>query len=472
MDKDNSSSSAQRKLIVQIMLVFLAAFLIRGLILVTIGKDTRKLYTFDSIEYVTLAENLINHGIFSQEQSPPLLPDTMRTPGYPLFISAIFLMFGKNLSMIIVFQIVIGSITAVLAYYFSRKLGFTALAGLIAAWIIAVDPVSILLNNFVLTETLYTFELITGVGLLLIFFQNNDKRILVLSAIFISLSALTRPIGQFLPLALLLLFIAARKDKPLSATTVNGFIFLGICVLALSSWSYRNYRISDQFTLSTITNNNLVFYRARAVLATVENISQDEALEKLDTEIETLAAEQNLSEAEINSIGRKRAMEIFSQHPVETVVMLIKGAVRLLIDPGFSAICTTLDVSTFEYECFPGEGSMLEAGILDKVAGKFQVMTFVQQATLIWGTILLGIIYLGLAAGIIQLVSKKEWFALLVLLTLILYFVLLSAGGETHYRFRAPIQPFLAILSGVGYEAIQKYVARYKNMNKEIPPAG
>ena len=36
----------------------------------------------------------------------------------------------------------------------------------------------------------------------------------------------------------------------------------------------------------------------------------------------------------------------------------------------------------------------------------------------------------------------------------ILYLVGLSVGGESTYRFRAPITPLFAILAGAGYEMI------------------
>ena len=145
--------------------------------------------------------------------------------------------------------------------------------------------------------------------------------------------------------------------------------------------------------------------------------------------------------------------------------MMAKGGGRLLVDPGFTIICTMLDASTLDYECFQGEATMLDTGILGKVLGKFQVMTFAQQVALLWGIILIGLLYLGLMAGVVHLISKKEWVTLFLLLILIAYFLLVSAGGETNYRFRAPIQPFLAILSGAGYGAMFNYISMYKNRN-------
>ncbi|MFN8453197.1 MAG: glycosyltransferase family 39 protein [Anaerolineae bacterium] len=410
---------------------------------------------------MTLAQNIVNHGVFSQTNTPPFSPDIERTPIYPLFLATILVVFGNSFRAIILLQILIGSITALLTFYIAKKLGHSALAGLIAAWIVAADPVTILLNNRLLTETLFTFGLILGVLLFIAYLHHNKLENLFLSAIVISLSALTRPIAQFLPIALFPLFIVARKDKLLGRSMTNGFIFIFICGVLISSWCYRNYQASNVFTLSIISDTNLFYYRARAVLAETENITQEEAIERLQREIEAAATQQNLSQSEIISLQRKLALQIFSQYPTQTVIMVAKGAGRLLVDPGFTIICTMLDTSSLNYDCIPGKSSMLGSGLLNTAIQKFQEMTFIQQLTLLWGIIILGIIYFGLAGGVIHLVRERNWLNLFLLGIIILYFVVLSAGGETNYRFRAPILPFLAILAGVGYEAIYRYIYAY-----------
>jgi 4-amino-4-deoxy-L-arabinose transferase-like glycosyltransferase len=450
-------SLMQRKATSQIVVIFFVALLVRCLVLVYIGNDVQKFYTFDSDGYVALAENLVHNRVFSTDQEPPLTPDIKRTPIYPLFISATLVVFEKNLSATILLQILLGSITAVLTFCIAKKLELTTFAGLVAAWIVAIDPVSILLSNHLLTEALFTFELLFGIWLLILFWHNNKARQLVISAIIISLSVLTRPIALYLPVALFPLFIMTRRGRSLRNVIMNGLIFVLICGVIISSWSYRNYRVSNKFMLSSIADINLVYYRARAVLAKAENITQGEADDKLKEEIETTITQQNLSQAEIASLQRKRALQIFGQYPTQTAIMLAKGGGRLLFDPGFTIICTMLDTSSIKYECFPGKDTKLESGMLSKVIRKFQVMTFVQQATLMWGIILLGLIYFGLVGGIFSLIRERNWLAIFLLGGIILYFVLLSAGAEADHRLRSPIQPFLAILSGVGFGAMYKY---------------
>ena len=43
----------------------------------------------DSAEYAKLAENILQHRLFSLRAQPPFVPETFRTPGYPLFVAGI-----------------------------------------------------------------------------------------------------------------------------------------------------------------------------------------------------------------------------------------------------------------------------------------------------------------------------------------------------------------------------------------------
>lgn len=100
---------------------------------------------------------------------------------------------------------------------------------------------------------------------------------------------------------------------------------------------------------------------------------------------------------------------------------------------------------------------MFEPNLLARAWAGFLDMSAVQQFALVWSGFLLGVIYLGAAAGL-GLAGKRHWPALALLVMVILYFIVLSSGGDINYRFRTPIVPFLAILGGTGYAVlIEKY---------------
>ena len=147
---------------------------------------------------------------------------------------------------------------------------------------------------------------------------------------------------------------------------------------------------------------------------------------------------------------RARAVQIFLQYPIQTLKMTGRGAVLLLLDPGYSLVCAVLDPNNLTPECFQGDATMLGGNIFNLMANRFLSMTVLQKITLIWSTLCMGLLYLGAALGTFHLIKTRQWLPLLLLVGSILYFVVLSSGAEATYRLRVPTLPLLAILTGVG----------------------
>jgi 4-amino-4-deoxy-L-arabinose transferase-like glycosyltransferase len=451
--------------------IFVLAVVLRLLVFAYIAHEPRKFYTYDSDGYDRRAMNLLRYGVFASEKTPPLTPDLDRTPVYPVVLAGVFAVAGHNPGAAILLHILIGSLTALLTYGLARELGLSTRVGLLAALIVAVDPLSIMTTNYLLTETLFTLLLVGTIWGLVRYWNTSEARWLALATVLIALTSLTRPISQFLPLALLPVFVLAARAGRRRAFLAAGVIF-AVASLALTyTWAYRNYRQTGLFTLSTISDTNLIYYRARAVLAEAEGTSQDEAWDKLQQRIEQTAAEQKLSTAETIDLQRQEALAIFQRYPGLTVKMLAKGVGRLLFDPGYTITCAQLDRQSTAFDCFPGRSSMNEPGLVDKALGKFGQMTAVQQLVLLSSSVLLAILYSSAAFGVARLIRERRWLVLALLFLLIAYFVGLSAGGEANSRFRIPVVPFLGMLSGVGLTVLSAWYSRSVSRTKAPRPA-
>jgi 4-amino-4-deoxy-L-arabinose transferase-like glycosyltransferase len=435
-------------------LIVIAAIALRLLVFAYIAHEPRKFYTYDSDGYDRRAMNLLRYGVFASEKAPPLTPDLDRTPVYPVVLAGVFAAAGHTPAAAILLQILLAGVTALLTYGLARELGLSARVGLLAALIVAIDPLSIMTTNYLLTETMFTTLLVGSAWTIVRFWNSGSWRWLLLAALLVALTSLTRPISQFLPLALLPLFALAARKGQRRLWLAAGAIFAVLSLALTYTWAYRNYRATGLFTLSTISDTNLIYYRARAVLAEAEGTSQDEAWDKLAARIERTAAQRGLSPAETIELQRQEALAIFTRYPGLTVKMLAKGVGRMLFDPGYTITCAQLDRQSTAFDCFPGRSSMNEPGLVGKALGKFGQMTPVQQGTLLFSTALLAILYLGAALGTLRLFQERRWLILGLLFLLIAYFVGLSAGGETNSRFRIPVVPFLAILAGTGLSAL------------------
>ncbi|MEK7757122.1 MAG: hypothetical protein AAB385_07905, partial [Planctomycetota bacterium] len=82
--------------------------------------DGYALRSLDCGEYHTIARNLIEHGAFSQSETPPFVPDTWRTPGYPLFLAAIMLVVGKSPIALVLVQQVLAVVNVLLLFHVAR----------------------------------------------------------------------------------------------------------------------------------------------------------------------------------------------------------------------------------------------------------------------------------------------------------------------------------------------------------------
>ena len=79
--------------------LFLLTPLLRPLWWVLVFFLTGDFKLYDSSQFVLLADNLLQHGVFSRSYSEPFFPDIARTPGYPLSL-AVFRSFGSSLCII------------------------------------------------------------------------------------------------------------------------------------------------------------------------------------------------------------------------------------------------------------------------------------------------------------------------------------------------------------------------------------
>ena len=116
--------------------------------------------TYDAWNYHNMAKQFLSEGILGYKTDVPSgEPNAYITPGYPLFLSAIYAVSpDENMGIyyVKIVQAVLGTLTALLGYLIAKRL-----AGNIAGWIafvlMVVYPTYIVMPLFLLTETLYTF---------------------------------------------------------------------------------------------------------------------------------------------------------------------------------------------------------------------------------------------------------------------------------------------------------------------------
>jgi hypothetical protein len=371
-------------------------------------------YFPDSFTYLIPARNLLRGLGFVTE---PGLPETLRTPGYPLILAA----FGTRDDPVIFAQHLANVLIAAGIYFVARRYTnrFTAIA---AGLIFALDVPTMHYANKILSETFFT-------ALLFVVFAMIVERRWLLSAVALLCGALVliRPvaIAFFLVPALL-----HRRRLVLFVVLAN--------VLPLA-WATRNWRETEVFTLSSIGDVNLLSWRAAGVLALERGGDFKQAIAIEQQRLDAMVEKEILQEEEVTTLddvdpalraqyhgglGRR----ILLQHPFRAVQLTMRGVVVNVFDSRWDALLEPLDDDTPEAP--------------------------LRIAVTAW-TIAL---FLLAAAGTFALWRTNRQFALAVVATFA-YFILVSAGGESESRFRVPVVPQYAIAAGAGLDLIRRRLA-------------
>ena len=248
----------------------------------------------DSVQYLTLADNMADHGVFSQSIRGEVVPDAQRTPGYPVFL----LLLGKSPFLVLLLQHFLlfaaaGLLFSALKQWFSYKVSaFSALLFLI-------QPYQVIFGSLFLAESLFVFLSICAFWAFSNFaFRKSqiDKTSLVegqrdgangrvikgitLSLFFLALATYVKPVGlvMFFPLAGLVVWEGWRKGT--GRNKEIAWISLGLVImipsLTLSPWMLRNEAITGKFTFSVMGEMGMLHGRLGGLEALKNHENFDE----------------------------------------------------------------------------------------------------------------------------------------------------------------------------------------------------
>jgi len=412
---------------------------------------------YDSYGYWQLAYNIKEYGIFSQSYSLPLEPDYYRTPVYPLFIIIAESIRVETIP-IIVLQLLLGVLTCFYTYKLSHKITQNTFISSLAALIVAIDVPSIVMNNIVMTETLFTFLLIVSVYQFIGYLQTGKTVLLITCAVLIGLTILCRPIGFFVPLFLsLFIFYNHRKEKVIFLKKF--FLFGSIVLLILSPWLIRNKIVFDHYFLSVIREHDMQNYQAAAVYADVNNrsLAESQSILRWKT-FKNFKGDANKQPYEYAHYIEQDAMDIAFEHPT---ILLKHHAVQFMhffLKPCRAYIDIQLGNWGRGYNTIPKDYPIFS--YLFKHNSKLTITIVFFQL------FLLLLIYLSIFFGFLYFKKEKKIFYLLVIGLLVFCFANLTLPYVTESRFRVPVLPYLAIMAAAGIYWLKEKLKKRKESPK------
>lgn len=207
----------------------------------------------DAFNYDVMVKQFLDKGFLgymSQE------PNAYVTPGYPLFLSFVYSIFGYKetspLLQVRLIQSAIGVLTCLIAYFIGKSIK-NRKVGIIAAFVCAIYPVFVWSPSLILTETLYTFLFLIYLYMQIRVLKSESNIIKALCGLVFAAASMVRPaLFPLLIIPYIYMYLKTKNKEALRAF----FITASGSVLLMLPWWVRNAVTLKKFIfLATQTGN-------------------------------------------------------------------------------------------------------------------------------------------------------------------------------------------------------------------------
>ncbi|MBN1999842.1 glycosyltransferase family 39 protein [candidate division KSB1 bacterium] len=403
----------------------------------------------DSRGYDGIAQTLLHHGRFAQQPASP--PEVLRTPGYPVFIAFVYLLFGESPWIVILLQIILDVVSCLFLFLAVARL-FPPAAGF-ASLFYAVDPFLVLYSNLFFSETLLVFFLVLGVYFIVrVLADPSHEKIyknLIPAAVFWGCAALTKPIAGYLyvPAVAALVVVFYNYAKKLF---VYSALFIGIFFITLSPWLARNTRIFGKPVLSVSKSLNMLILMVAPIKMEQENIILRDAQARLLSEAEQKMNTDGLDVRALNDFQKapfweKTAKVYIKSYPGLFIKYYAIGLVQNFWGLGTAAFSQVLHFGNGRTHFDPRNYSNVFQAVTQWILRKTKLQKYFGLLIAVY----LLSTYILLVLGLRVAFHYYPKVCIIFVLVIIGYFLILT-GSAVSVRFKVPIIPFYYIFSGLG----------------------
>jgi hypothetical protein len=428
------------------------ALLVR-LLVVAVGPwhDVRRAMNPDSQRYLVLAENLIAHHEFGKAAEDGIVhqavltlresngtaprvdenglrPDSVRTPGYPIFLATVLETVGDLRAALIV-QCVFGSLIACIAMILACRLGLGTGTAVVAGLLWALHPATILYDALISTESL--FDVLAASGLLL---TGGGLMATIGSGLLLGAAGLVRPLGLLYVPAALALVVLARRERFVQSAVV----IVTLAALPSGLWAARNWRAGEGFRVTTIADVNLLYYFAAYTISEERGEDWMAAWPARVSELTAELAARLRPGEDVIAAGRALAIEELRARPVSAAKVLAKSSMKFALSHSMPDLAT---VTGREYKP-TGLASRLVFG---ESAGGPSTLSASIFGALAWTAFNAALVF-GALVSFVQFCRQRMWAAAIFGGATIALF-LAATGAVGLERMRLPAMLPLVILA-------------------------
>jgi len=414
-------------------------------------RDATIFYTPDSASYIVPARELIVHNRFSSDGAPELI----RTPGYPLLLTA-GLLLGRLALATITLQILLSCFTVFMIYRTALLLFDREGTAIIAAVLYAIDPFAILFASLIAAETLFTAVVMVGIYYLVRYLKQHSQWDLLVSAGALAGSVYVRPIGYYLPLIIASglaawALVTHRQNK--LRVLANAFAFVVVAVGLTGLWQIRNKVETGYSGFSAIASDNMYFIGAASVLAARQHVSYYSMRDRLGYQDQSVYFQEHPEQRTWSITERINYMNRAADHILlgnfwTYTRIYFEGIVRATFDPGSTEFIRFFDL-------FPKQGGLLTVEV-DK-GTIATIKTLFADPLLFWSTVMmLPLQLICVLCACITLCSRAMLDPAIFGVVFIMVYYMAIAGGPGDWgRFRHPATPVICMLAGHGLRMVR-----------------
>ena len=342
----------QKQRAILFVILSISFFLKFALWLFILTADVNRFDWPDTKYYQLSALALLQTGSFSISPENPDEPQTFRIPGYPIFLVAVYAIFGSSKPAVIFIQIMLSLGTISLIYFTADKL-YGSNVALITTLLLALDHLSLSYSMLMIPETLFTlliaFVLFTAVNY---FTSDNKAKWALILGVCFSLAALVKPIGYYLIFISVLgiMFWNIAQKVRWKDILISILFIIVTFIFVVGGWQLHNYKHTGIAMFSSLVGRDLLFWHGAAVISLRDGIELGEVQTRIGKDglgegfLEQHPEAKDLSFAERTEIMKRDGLNLIMKHPFLFIRNYTAGLAKMMIRPGIGQLLAELGV--------------------------------------------------------------------------------------------------------------------------------
>jgi len=438
-----------------IWIVFILYFSLNALLLLIVDPGLHLSEGADASTWYEPAQAILAYGSFVNYDAPDTIM-TYRPPLYPLF-EALLMWVGGNIVSIVIGQIILLWFTGVLVGKIIKS--YLHRYEVIAISIFVFNPNALGSAQLIQSDILYAFFITSSVWSLVNYsLQDNKVKWSIITGVFLGLSCLTRPTGQYLIFMLPLIFVVvnalAFNSNMNYKSLSHGLICSVVSGVIVLPWMLHNQEAEWGFVLVT-SEVKVNYLRDNVIYA--EKKHNNLSIGDASVKIKNNESKYLKSHRDINNMTKKERSDfLVSYYKNQLITYPVTTLANSYVDSLIGFFGGGGATNFHNILSLDGERAIVK-NINNYYSGRMELAwsafsDYPLSASIITGISYLYVILLRVLGviGVVEMIKKKDYSLLFIVIGVIVYFSITVIFVGTS-RYRLPIESSMIILSIYGF---------------------